>query len=286
MHFSLFAAVSASLTGLAVAYTTPVGDSPSGNAIFAPTLAELVEAGKPYTIKWNPTTPDTVTLVLLRGPGENIKPLYPIVEKIPNSGSYVWTPSLSLEPDTTRYGIQLIDDKTGAYQYTAQFGIKNDAPTSSSADSTTPYAPTSANATTPSYPASTTSTIYSTSVYTITDCGTTVTSCPASSTLTLTSVIPVSTTICPVTTTGYNSTVPTYTAPYSNVTSSVYPSAPSTNASIPITTPSIPPTSAVTVPPTASSSGPVQVSTAAAPRMAAALGSVVGGAGFIAALLL
>jgi hypothetical protein len=46
-----------------------------------------------------------------------------IVTGIVNSGSFVWTPSSSLEADVTHYGLQLIDDVTGQYQYSTQFGI-------------------------------------------------------------------------------------------------------------------------------------------------------------------
>ena len=73
-----------------------------------------------------------MTLVLLRGPSNNVVPLYPIVEKIPNTGTFVWTPATTLQPDVTHYGIQLIDDQTGAYQYTTQFGISNPAVAASS----------------------------------------------------------------------------------------------------------------------------------------------------------
>ena len=65
-----------------------------------------------------------MSLLLLRGPSNNVVPLgAPIVVGIPNSGSFVWTPASSLEADTTHYGIQLIDDITGQYQYSTQFGI-------------------------------------------------------------------------------------------------------------------------------------------------------------------
>lgn len=78
-------------------------------------------------ITWNPTTQGTVTLVLLKGPSENAVPQYAIVEKTENDGSYVWTPSTDLEASegAKGYGIQLIDDATGQYQYTTQFGISN-----------------------------------------------------------------------------------------------------------------------------------------------------------------
>ena len=52
MQYSVFALMTASLASLATAYTTPVGDTPSGNPIVTPSLGEIVPAGTPYTIKW------------------------------------------------------------------------------------------------------------------------------------------------------------------------------------------------------------------------------------------
>ncbi len=127
MRFSITALVSAAVLGLTSAYTQPVGDTPSGNPISQPGQGAIVPVGTPYTITWNPTTAGTVTLVLLRGPSTNVVPLYPIAEKIANTGVYVWTPSAALQPDTTHYGIQLIVDATGQFQYTTQFGISNPA---------------------------------------------------------------------------------------------------------------------------------------------------------------
>ncbi len=135
MRFSITALLSTAVLGLASAYTQPVGDHPSGNPISQPGLGAIVPVGTPYTITWNPTTAGTVTLVLLRGPSTNVVPLYPIAEKIANTGVYVWTPSAALQPDTTHYGIQLIVDATGQFQYTTQFGISNPAYGASSSSS-------------------------------------------------------------------------------------------------------------------------------------------------------
>lgn len=134
MKFTAAAAavLSANFAALASAFTTPVGANPSGNPIYKPNLGDIVPKGQPYTITWNPTSSGTVTLVLLRGPSTNVVPLAPIVEKIPNSGSYEWTPDSSLEADTSRYGIQLIQDSDGAYQYSTQFGIGESSGSSSS----------------------------------------------------------------------------------------------------------------------------------------------------------
>jgi hypothetical protein len=72
--------------------------------------------------------------------------MYAIVEGIANSGSYSWTPSTDLEDDTTHYGIELIDDATGQYQYSTQFGISNPnySSASSSPRSVATYATSSA----------------------------------------------------------------------------------------------------------------------------------------------
>lgn len=119
----MFAQVSiaALFAGLAAAQHAPVGE-PNGNPINRP-LTEIVPACKEFTIQWQPTTPNSVSLVLLRGPAENIKPLSTIVTGITNSGSFKWTPSSGLEADTTHYGLQIIDDVTGQFQYSNQFGI-------------------------------------------------------------------------------------------------------------------------------------------------------------------
>lgn len=89
-----------------------------------------------------------------------------------------------------------------------------------------------ASVSTPATSALSTSTIYSTTINTVTSCGPEVTNCPAHSTALVTKTIAISTTICPVTATetgsstsvsaqGYNSTSPvTSSTPVSAVTSS------------------------------------------------------------------
>jgi len=105
----------------------PVGDEPEGNPITRP-LNEAVVAGEPFTIMWTPSdTTHTVSLLLLKGSSKNVIPVgEPIAISIPNSGSYSWIPPSEFGPglsETTGYGIQLIDDVTGKYQYSTQFGI-------------------------------------------------------------------------------------------------------------------------------------------------------------------
>lgn len=107
----------------------PVGDKPSGNSITRP-LNEVVPACKPFTITWQPSTPNTVSVLLLKGPSTNVVKFGPsLAEGIANSGTLQWTPSADLEATSgpNGYGIQIIDDVTGQYQYSTQFGISKEA---------------------------------------------------------------------------------------------------------------------------------------------------------------
>ncbi|KAF8421846.1 GPI anchored serine-threonine rich protein [Tirmania nivea] len=124
--FAILSAVISAVAGIASAWTQPVGD-PTGNPITRPSLHEQVTVGEPYTITWEPTLhlEGTVTLLLVKGSSDNVVPQYAIVEKTPNSGKYVWTPDVNLPDSTEGYGIQLIVDSTGQYQWSTQFGFSN-----------------------------------------------------------------------------------------------------------------------------------------------------------------
>ncbi|KAB8072086.1 Ser-Thr-rich glycosyl-phosphatidyl-inositol-anchored membrane family-domain-containing protein [Aspergillus leporis] len=146
MRFIL-AAISA-FAALATAHTNPdYNQSPTGNPIYTPSLNEQVQAGKPYSITWNPTTQGKVSLVLLRGPSNNVQPLDTIAEQIDNTGSFTWTPATTLEADVTHYGLLLVVEGTGQYQYSTQFGISNSnvVSSSSAASSEAPTSTTAAN---------------------------------------------------------------------------------------------------------------------------------------------
>ncbi|RAQ80964.1 extracellular serine-threonine rich protein [Aspergillus flavus] len=143
MRFSIFGALTA-LAALATAHTDPdYSQGPTGNPIYTPGLNEAVPVGKPYAITWGPTTEGTVSLVLLRGESTNMQTLETIAEQIPNNGKFEWTPSTSLEADVTHYGLLLVVEGTGQYQYSTQFGISNPNGASSSSSSAAPEAPTS-----------------------------------------------------------------------------------------------------------------------------------------------
>lgn len=111
--------------GLAAAQIhAPVGE-PSGNPITRP-LNEVVPTCEQFTITWQPTTANTVSVLLLKGPATNVVKFGPsLAEGIANSGSLSWTPASDLEATggPNGYGIQIIDDVTGQYQYSTQFGI-------------------------------------------------------------------------------------------------------------------------------------------------------------------
>ncbi|KAJ5130329.1 uncharacterized protein N7515_006368 [Penicillium bovifimosum] len=160
MRFSI-ATVFTGLAALATAYTTPdYTKDPSGNAIVSPGLNEIVPEGKTYTIKWEPTTQGPVSLILLRGPSTNVKPLKTLAESIPNSGSFKWTPGTDLEADTTHYGLLLVVEGTGQYQYSTQFGIS--APAGShtiETTETTTICPETETTAAPTAPAAATTTI-------------------------------------------------------------------------------------------------------------------------------
>ncbi|KAJ5773499.1 hypothetical protein N7457_008395 [Penicillium paradoxum] len=148
MRFSTVSVFTALAALASAVYTTPdYTKGPVGNAITSPGLNEIVPEGKAYTIKWIPSTPGPISLVLLRGPSTNVLPLQTIAEAIPNSGEYTWTPGTDLEADVTHYGILLVVEGTGQYQYSTQFGISAPAGpvhTSISTIETKPAAPTAA----------------------------------------------------------------------------------------------------------------------------------------------
>jgi hypothetical protein len=138
------------ISGSALAFTTPTTFNITSNPVFTPNTGTIIPVGKPFKITWGPTESGTVSIILLRGPSSNILPVYPIVEKIKNTGSFTWTPKADLEDDKTHYGIQIIIDANGQYQFSTQFGISNPdyepatttSARASSSSSTADYEPT------------------------------------------------------------------------------------------------------------------------------------------------
>lgn len=165
-------ALLSAMATLATAYTQPdYSKDPSGNAIIKPGANDVVTAGQPYTIQWEPTTQGPISLVLLRGPASNVKPIVTLAEGIANSGHFNWTPDTTLEPDTTHYGLLLVVEGSGQYQYSTQFGVKNDKPrASSSAPVSSPFPVTTDAPETKDAGQFNQQTIYSTKQFVTTNC--------------------------------------------------------------------------------------------------------------------
>ncbi|KAJ5818443.1 GPI anchored serine-threonine rich protein [Penicillium riverlandense] len=237
MRFSTATVLSA-LAALATAYTQPdYSKPPTGNPISSPGLNEQIPEGKPFTITWDPTTKGDVSLVLLRGPSSNVQPLETIVEKIPNSGSYVWTPGTNLTPDTTHYGLLLVVEGTGQYQWSTQFGISAPAGSSpgSGSGSGSGYTTTTTSTTSSTTTESTTSTTTTTTKSTTTTSSSTEST--TSSTTTTTAVTTTTAASAPTTTiTTVVIPNPSNTAAQSSTLRATTPPSPTTPAS-PTTTP-------------------------------------------------
>ncbi|KOS48987.1 hypothetical protein ACN38_g176 [Penicillium nordicum] len=252
MRFSV-ATVFSALVGLSVAYTAPdYTKNPTGNAISSPGLNEIVPEGKTYTIKWSPTTTGPISLVLLRGPSTNVVPLKTLAESIPNSGEFKWTPGSDLEADVSHYGLLLVVEGTGQYQYSTQFGLSAAAGSSSSSSSSS-IATESVEVTTTICPETETSAAAS---------------APTSSTVV--ESVEVTTTICPETESTAAATTP---APKATTTglSPVGPPSSTPLSSIRLTTSAVPSGTASASP---SASSPVFNS---AGRNAASFGAVMAG---------
>ncbi|KAF3937699.1 hypothetical protein ABW19_dt0202056 [Dactylella cylindrospora] len=205
--FSTILTTLVAFSASALAYTTPTTFNETSNPVFTPNSGDIVPVGKPYKITWGPTEKGTVSIILLRGPSKNILPLYPIAEEIPNSGSYTWTPKTDLEDDTSEYGIQIIIDANGQYQYSTQFGISNPDYVPSSTSGTASATTSEAEPTTTSY-----ATVSITSKSIMTSLITVTTPAPVSNTTSL-----YTPTYTPTTTSNYTAT---YTPPGSSETSS------------------------------------------------------------------
>lgn len=120
--------------------------------------------GEKYTITWDPEDHDTdgvtVSLVLCHGPSTNCVTFDDaIVEKVPAAKkSYDWTVPLDLAPGKqstdTGYGMLIIVDGTGEFQYSTQFSVLA-AKGSSDSTSTTTSSPSKPSVTSSLVPIST-----------------------------------------------------------------------------------------------------------------------------------
>ncbi|KAK5046090.1 hypothetical protein LTR84_008547 [Exophiala bonariae] len=131
MHSVLIAFAATGLASVAQAFTKP-GASTWG-PLLTPDLSTPVTAGETFKITWDPETHPTdgvtVSLVLCHGPSSNCVPSdTAIVEGLPASQkSYQWSVPSDLAPGKqatdTGYGMLIIVDGTGEFQYSTQFSV-------------------------------------------------------------------------------------------------------------------------------------------------------------------
>jgi len=125
-------------SGLALvsAYHAPGEQVVGTNPITLPNQDTGVTVGQPFTVTFDGAgLGPKVSLLLWRGPGNNLVFLKPIADAVDNTGTFVWTPDASLDDDVTHYGIQLVSEDTGNYQWSTQFGVSNKGPKPSSSSS-------------------------------------------------------------------------------------------------------------------------------------------------------
>ncbi|EOD51683.1 Cell wall beta-glucan synthesis [Neofusicoccum parvum] len=108
------------LTGI-IAGLAAVASAQSGNPITVPAAKQINPAGKPFDIKWEPTTEGKVSITLWKGATTNLQSITNIAENIDNSGTYTWTPPKSLAK-AADYALKL-DAADGSFQYSSQFEI-------------------------------------------------------------------------------------------------------------------------------------------------------------------
>ncbi|RVD82728.1 uncharacterized protein DFL_007143 [Arthrobotrys flagrans] len=128
-----------------------------GNAITAPTAGTVIEAGSTFDIKWINPVGEQVTLVIMDGDANSLKPIRTIITNLPNSGTYTWSVPEDL-PTSGTYTIRISYDSTPAnYNYSDRFVFTSDFVSTTSASASTTSAPTTSAPATTSTSAPTTS---------------------------------------------------------------------------------------------------------------------------------
>lgn len=74
--------------------------------LFQPNESSTLQVGEPYEVRWAAHQPTTITLMLRKGIGKDMRTIATIASDIPNNGTYTWTPSS--EPDES-YSVMLVD---------------------------------------------------------------------------------------------------------------------------------------------------------------------------------
>lgn len=155
--------LAAGLATLAQAFTQP--GAQTWGPLLAPDTSSSVTQGKDFTVTWDPedhpTDGVTVSLVLCHGPGSNcVLQDSAIASGLPASQkSFDWKVPCDLAPGTqstsSGYGMLIIVDGTGEFQYSTQFSVlANSACGSSSASTSSGSSSSSSGPATTSKPTS------------------------------------------------------------------------------------------------------------------------------------
>ncbi|ETI21391.1 hypothetical protein G647_07738 [Cladophialophora carrionii CBS 160.54] len=142
-----FILLAAGLATAAHAFTQPKDQT--WGALLTPDTSNSVTQGKDFSVTWDPsshaTDGVTVSLVLCHGPGSNcVLSDSAIAEGLPASQkSFDWKVPCDLAPGkqstSTGYGMLIIVDGTGEFQYSTQFSVlENDECASSDSPSSPP----------------------------------------------------------------------------------------------------------------------------------------------------
>jgi len=118
MRFSVFTTfATVAIAGLASAL--------SSNPITAPLGSAVLTAGQAYTITWNPTDGNIVTLLLREGTDENnLDTVEIIADNLPNNGAFIWVPSPDLK-GSTDYAVQIISANPETNNFSPRFKINS-----------------------------------------------------------------------------------------------------------------------------------------------------------------
>ncbi|KIV93779.1 hypothetical protein PV10_04967 [Exophiala mesophila] len=156
MHSILLGFAVTGLASFAHAYTKPTTNT--WGPLLTPDLTSPVTQGETYKVTWDPEDHDTdgvtVSLVLCHGPSSNCVPFDDaIVEGVPAARKFFdWTVPSDLAPGKqatdTGYGMLIIVDGTGEFQYSTQFSVlagKGSSDTTSSSKPSTTSAPVSSS---------------------------------------------------------------------------------------------------------------------------------------------
>ncbi|KAI5815558.1 hypothetical protein BZA77DRAFT_294031 [Pyronema omphalodes] len=134
MKFSLLA-ISTFFTLTLATYKQPTKELVGLGAVRLPDYAHPVTTGRNFQIVWDADGLGTrrISLVLLNGCSKNCKRVLDIVTGIPanyqinsnGKGTYIWSVPRGLQTSGGKdsYGIQLIVDQTGEYQYSTSFAV-------------------------------------------------------------------------------------------------------------------------------------------------------------------